>query len=619
VPALLSLLVVFGLAAVVGGNLLVQAANRRRTQVPLAFVDAPPVGVAPDGATLPGLAGLGPARRAPTPRPSLGRRLASRVHRPGVATLLFLACAVLYGTVGGILVLHYGSIVGDAQSRVADGWYVFFSRDPHLAAIGFVWNPLPSVLVMPLFLFKDVWPALTQRGFAGNIMSALFMAGCVVQLRAILRALGVGRTVTAVLVIVFALNPMVVYYGANAMTEAFYLFFLLLGVRYLALWLDRPRVGLLVASGSALGFGYLVRYEAAFAAAAGGGIVAIVTYLRSSGTRKHRAQSAMCDTLVFAIPPAAAFIGWAIVSYVITGHLFEQFSSQYGISAQVSVLGGAHLHMPIVEFEGLQLLAYAPLLAVVLPLAAASAWRRRDLRPLALVTLLGTVTFTFGYALIGGSIPFFRYLFPVYPLWILVIGTMLATTSARRARSRALVPSVTAAVVIAAVLAIGSSVTVGFAMNDKNIGGAERSSLHWIFTGRAETSFERFLKVQVSSEQHITREIDAMGLRSSSVVMDTFTPCISTILMMSSHPHQFVITSDRDFQRVLADPPTFKAHYLLVPPPAGYGGLDAVTRAYPKLYDTGRGARLVKEFDEGGCPKLRLYKLNDDFRDAVGR
>ena len=38
----------------------------------------------------------------------------------------------------------------DAMSRVANGYYVLFSRDPHLAAIGFVWNPLPSLAAIPL-------------------------------------------------------------------------------------------------------------------------------------------------------------------------------------------------------------------------------------------------------------------------------------------------------------------------------------------------------------------------------------------------------------------------------------------------------------------------------------
>ena len=86
--------------------------------------------------------------------------------------------------------------------------------------------------------------------------------------------------------------------------------------------------------------------------------------------------------------------------------------------------------------------------------------------------------------------------------------------------------------------------------------------------------------------------------------------------MNSKHPHQFVITSDRDFQRVLADPITFHARYLIVPPRGGFGDLDAVNRAYPNMYASGRDSRLVTQYHEPGCPAFRLYKLNKSFSPA---
>ena len=108
----------------------------------------------------------------------------------------------------------------------------------------------------------------------------------------------------------------------------------------------------------------------------------------------------------------------------------------------------------------------------------------------------------------------------------------------------------------------------------------------------------------------LARRFDAMHLPNGSVVMDTFTPCASLMLMNSVNPHQFVITSDLDFERTLADPVTFGARYLLLPPPEGYGTLDAVTRAYPTLYADGApGAELAMEVDLDGCPKLRLYEV----------
>jgi len=449
-------------------------------------------------------------------------------------------------------------------------------------------------------------------------MSALFMAGCVVQLRATLRELGVGRAVTIALVAVFALNPMIVYYGANGMTEAFYLFFLLLGVRFLARWLRTPGIRPLVFAGAALGLGYLVRYEAAFAALAAGVVVVVVSYLRAPGPRKgrearrKRAAGALSDLTVFALPPVAAFVGWAIVSYVITGHLFEQLSSQYGNASQVKLLGGVHVGMPVAQFEAIQLISYAPLLPLTAVLAVWSGVRRRDLRPLALLVVGGTVFFTFVFPLTGGSIPFFRYLLPVYPLFILTIGVALVLPPRVRPWTlRASTASFTCAVAL--VCGLAATATTAYAMQNSRYGSGEHELLHWVYTGKVANARERQLKEFVPSSDRIAHSIDALGLRDGSIIMDTFTPCVSQILMTSKHPHQFVITSDRDFERILAAPPTFKVNYILLPPTDGYGTLDAVNREYPSLYRQGRDARLVREFKEPGCPHFRLYKLGSSF------
>src|SRR3954447_15479957 len=67
--------------------------------------------------------------------------------RPGRATRM--VAVVFFGlslAVAAVLVLRYYRIPADAMSRVANGSYVYRGADPHLAAVGFVWNPLPSLL-----------------------------------------------------------------------------------------------------------------------------------------------------------------------------------------------------------------------------------------------------------------------------------------------------------------------------------------------------------------------------------------------------------------------------------------------------------------------------------------
>ena len=152
----------------------------------------------------------------PTWPPIRPRPAPDSIGRSGRAAGGLLGVLAGYLWVGVQLSLVYHSYIGDAVSREANAFYVFFSNDPHLAAIGFVWNPLTSISEMPLILLKGFWPALTADGFAASIMSALFMAGCCYQLIRFMEDLGVGRVARWLLVACFALNPMIIYSGGTA-------------------------------------------------------------------------------------------------------------------------------------------------------------------------------------------------------------------------------------------------------------------------------------------------------------------------------------------------------------------------------------------------------------------
>lgn len=59
---------------------------------------------------------------------------------------------------------------------------MLFSRDPHLAAIGFIFfTPLTAMVQVPIIALSPLWPVLAERALSATVMSALFMAGAVVQ------------------------------------------------------------------------------------------------------------------------------------------------------------------------------------------------------------------------------------------------------------------------------------------------------------------------------------------------------------------------------------------------------------------------------------------------------
>jgi len=237
----------------------------------------------------------------------IGRRVTAEDHES--ATLFGLAL-VGYLVLALLLVYVSQAIVGDAWSRVGNAYYMLFSRDPHLAAIGFVWNPLPSLAVLPLLPFSLIWPDLVGAGLAGKIVSALFMAAATVEVAGTLRDFGVRRLVRLILVGAFALHPLVVYYGANGMSEAPFLFFLVLIVRYLARWLEHRATRSLVIAALGLAGAYLTRYEAA--AAAAGAIAIVAAASAMAAPAGQRRISSLAEAVVFGLPFAAARRGTAI-------------------------------------------------------------------------------------------------------------------------------------------------------------------------------------------------------------------------------------------------------------------------------------------------------------------
>lgn len=250
----------------------------------------------------------------------------------GVA--LFAALSALYFTVGAVLVLRFNMFDPDSPSRVANAGYVLMSRQPHLSAIGFVWNPLPSLVEIPVLTLADWWPALKTHGLAGVVQSALFMAGAAVMVRRIALDRGVGTVWRWLAVGCFALHPMIVTYGASGMSEAAETFALVWCVRHLMQWVHSHRVGDLAWAGIALGVGYLSRYEAVPAACGAALLVAVVAFHRAQ--RGQRVNSVILNVLIVMFPLISAFAIWALTGWVVSGELFATLSSQYGNDSQVA-------------------------------------------------------------------------------------------------------------------------------------------------------------------------------------------------------------------------------------------------------------------------------------------
>jgi hypothetical protein len=104
--------------------------------------------------------------RAREPHVRVKRR--SKLSLPVLFVLVFGAQFAF-----GMWMNSRGFLWPDSLSRGANALYVLYSTDPKLAAIGFVWMPLPSLMELLWVAFFPLWPNLVSSGFASTLTTAL--------------------------------------------------------------------------------------------------------------------------------------------------------------------------------------------------------------------------------------------------------------------------------------------------------------------------------------------------------------------------------------------------------------------------------------------------------------
>lgn len=551
----------------------------------------------------------------------------SIVSNRRLKTLAYGMSFAVYVGVGYWLQVRNGFILGDSLARVAAAQSVLFSRDPHLAAIGFIFSPLTATAQLPMIALSPLWPALSERAFSATIMSALFMAGAVVQILSMGIDRGLPRWYSITITMLFALHPMIVFYGSNGMSEAPFVFFMTWAVRRLILWMvDDDVHHLIVAGGIAMGLAYLTRYDALACIGAAGVLVGLTTYLRAP--RPPRLRRALLDVIVISAPGSVAFAGWAIASWLITGEAFAQFTSEYGnkaILAQSGATPPGVLHG--LSFAATCMLLLAPTLIGIGVWAGYIRWRR----PKAAMLIPPVVVF--GAALVfqsvtyatGGTFAFLRFYIIAIPfaatLALLAVPDGVFVTPIRRGRNAppdSDVPSTGTARGYAGVAAAFGlcCVVAAWGMNLPHYAPQEYALAAIVDPApnsvSAKKADEHRIARTFSTERAIARYLDDLNLPESSVVADTVYGF--AVVAASRKPKMFVLPSDPDFVRILNDPSVRGAKYLLAVPPTGRGKSDTLNKRYPTLYDTGADIATLEldvPNDGDGQPNWRLYRVSE--------
>ncbi len=489
----------------------------------------------------------------------------------------------------------------DALSRTANAFFVLFSRDPHLAAIGFVWPPLPSLMQLPLLLPLR-W--LGHPTFAGPILSSVAGAVALVVLNVILAYLNVPRALRWWLLALTQLHPAVWYLAASGLAEIILLCCLLLVLWGYLLMPERVRSWAIAGTGLALGF--LVRYEALAMIA---GIALAVVVQRWPPWRNW--ETALEGRLLFVLSPSVYIVGlWLYFNWLFMGDpLFFQRSA-YSLAAAPDVarnMGPTHplfwamgnavktLEYALVRLTQQNLAFLAAVLLILL-----FALRHSNFQLLGLVILLVSVPAFTAFQVYSGTLAaWMRYWFYATPFATILIG---AWYGASMGRARGMVTGA-----LVTLFLVSTPITL-LAMRDPHVSlDEQRWSAYWLAPEQEPLLRERdgYWK-DVQDAPKIVRTV-AERAQGGRVMVDSTRGYL--FIMLYPQPERLVITNDRDFMTILENPSAFVDYVLVNDPQASDSGFNAITARYPDLFQQGaRWATLDWDFTDT-YRHWRLFKV----------
>ena len=310
----------------------------------------------------------------------------------------------------GVFFAMRGVFMGDALARTTAANQVIHGFDPHIASIGFVWGPIPTVLEIPIIWLIPLKQMVTD-GIAGSVVSAAFAILAVASLRGILHDRRLPKTTTLVIVLAFAFNPFIVIFASNGMSEMPYVALLLAATRRLLRFEADNHTTDAAIAGVYLAVGTLVRYEPLLAALGAAAFAFIHARRLATGTPRQRTRSGAVAGVAVLAPVVVVFGLFITISWWITGVAVAQLSSAYGNAAIIAAIGisvYASIRVPEVATE---VIAISPLLIpMVLINLALTTFRRRYFLTVVFVVLLPPLAFDILGLSTGTQLNLNRYL-----------------------------------------------------------------------------------------------------------------------------------------------------------------------------------------------------------------
>jgi len=466
--------------------------------------------------------------------------------------LLFGFFLVVYTLAGFSLAYGLQIYHNDAIARTALGFFTIFGRDPHLGAIGFVWQPLPSLLQLPLLTL------LRPLGFqmlAGPLIGAVFGAATVVSIFDISQLID-KKSHTKICVLIaalYGLNPMTVLYAALGSSETIFIGSLLFYSYFQLKWVLKKKQSDLVIASFFLALSFGSRYESVAAYLAGIFLVILIHVIRKNPF--HKVESSLIQLCL----PFLYVVGlWILANWAIMGNPFYFLNSPYSNPSFTNVVKENPAAMEFSYYSLIGSSMYAAkrvtLLApglFLLPVAYLSFRNGSPAKVKAnlsvFISLLAPYLAIIGFHVYqlfkGESLGWLRFF-----SYSLVAATLLAIYLAKKQ------PRLIAIILLLLGLGLGSS---AYAMSNSQFGKEENSFARKIANPSVELDYSRTYRDQKAVAKYMDR-------LPGRVILDT--DAGFAIPLFATEPSRYIITSDIDFVEMVQDYHP-NADWVIVPKP----------------------------------------------------
>jgi hypothetical protein len=244
-----------------------------------------------------------------------GKDITSISWRESLFTFIILTGGYIIG--GIFLINNRGYLPLDTLSRLINAWLVTNGTVSKLASIGFVWPPIPTLLVIPWAMI----PKLFFNWMAVVIVSAMALATASVMVGLIASVCNVSKWWRRIFVLLFSINPIMIIYAINGMSEAIPVAGLLIAGYWIIRYWQTGRNTHFIISGLFFSALPLIRYEFALISA-WSGLLILFLILKNRGqfTLKKFTEYIEGSLLAYSSLVIYPLFLWAIMSWLIMGN-----------------------------------------------------------------------------------------------------------------------------------------------------------------------------------------------------------------------------------------------------------------------------------------------------------